>query len=155
VDGACGTHGRGEKIVQGLMEKSDGKRPLGKPRRRWEDGIRMDLREIGWEDVEWVQLAQYRGRCRAVVNAVMNLRILAPLIMLVTNYCNLLFIHDYAFFKLRVSFIYWSGRNNIGWILYCETVSTVWKRLWLISNQFTIPVVDLKTAKIYEIFQPV
>jgi hypothetical protein len=55
-----------------------GKRPLGRPRRRWEDRIRIDLREIGWEDVEWVQLVQDRGRWRAVVNAVMNLPVLAP-----------------------------------------------------------------------------
>jgi hypothetical protein len=60
------------------MENPEGKRPLGRPRRRWEDGIRMDLRETGWEDVEWVQLAQDRGQWRAVVNAVMNIRVLAP-----------------------------------------------------------------------------
>jgi hypothetical protein len=41
-------HGRGEKIMQVLMVKSEGKRPLGRPRRRWEDGIRIDFREIGW-----------------------------------------------------------------------------------------------------------
>jgi hypothetical protein len=45
---ACGTHGRGEKIVKVLVGKPEGKRPLGKPRHRLEDGIRMDLREIGW-----------------------------------------------------------------------------------------------------------
>jgi hypothetical protein len=54
-----------------------GERHLGRPRRRREDGIRMDLRETGWEDVEWVQLAEDRGRRRAVVNAVMNLQVLA------------------------------------------------------------------------------
>jgi hypothetical protein len=48
VDGTCGTHGRGEKEYKSLMAKPEGKRPLGRPRRRWEDGIRMDLREIGW-----------------------------------------------------------------------------------------------------------
>jgi hypothetical protein len=47
VGGACGTHGRGKKSVQGFGGKPEGKRPLGRPRRRWEDGIRMDLREIG------------------------------------------------------------------------------------------------------------
>jgi hypothetical protein len=48
VGGACGTHGRGEKSVyKVLVGKPKGKRPLGRPRRRWEDGIRMDLREIG------------------------------------------------------------------------------------------------------------
>jgi hypothetical protein len=48
VGGACGTHGRGEKSVHGFGGKARRKRPLGKPRRRWEDGIRMDLREIGF-----------------------------------------------------------------------------------------------------------
>jgi hypothetical protein len=55
-----------------------GKRPLERPRHRWEDGIRMDLGEIGWGNVEWIQLAQDRGRWRAFVNTVMNLRDLAP-----------------------------------------------------------------------------
>jgi hypothetical protein len=45
-----------------LMGKPEGRRSLGRPRRRWEDGIRMDLREIGWVGVEWIQLAQDRDR---------------------------------------------------------------------------------------------
>jgi hypothetical protein len=57
--------------------KPEGKRPLGRPRRRWEDGIRMDLREIGWGGVDWILLAQARDQWRAVVSAVMNLRVLA------------------------------------------------------------------------------
>jgi hypothetical protein len=60
-----------------LVGKPQGKRPLGRPRHRWEDGIRMDLREIGWESVEWIQLAQDRGRWQAVVNTMMHLRVLA------------------------------------------------------------------------------
>jgi hypothetical protein len=55
-----------------------GKRLLGRQRRRWEDGIRMDLREIGLGDVYWIRLAQDRDRWRAVVGAVMNLQVLAP-----------------------------------------------------------------------------
>jgi hypothetical protein len=51
--------------------------PLGRPRRRWEDGIIMDLREIDW-GVNWIRLAQDRDRWRAVVNAVLNLLVLAP-----------------------------------------------------------------------------
>jgi hypothetical protein len=58
--------------------KPGGKRPLGRPRRRWEDGIRMDLREIGLGSVDWIRLAQGRDRWRAVVSAEMNLRVLAP-----------------------------------------------------------------------------
>jgi hypothetical protein len=53
---------------------------LGKPRRRWEDGVRMDLREIGWGGggVDWIRMAQDRDRWRAVVSAVTNLRVFAP-----------------------------------------------------------------------------
>jgi hypothetical protein len=58
--------------------KHEGKRPLGKPRRRWEDGIRMDLREIDLGGVDWIRLVQDRDRWRAVVSTVMNLRVLAP-----------------------------------------------------------------------------
>jgi hypothetical protein len=61
-----------------LMGKPEGKRPLERPRHRWEDGIRMDLREIGWGNVDWIQLAQERDRWWALVNTVMNLRVLAP-----------------------------------------------------------------------------
>jgi hypothetical protein len=61
-----------------LMGKPEGKRPLSRPTRRWEDGIRIDLREIGWGSVDWIQLAQDRDRWRALVNTVMNLRVLAP-----------------------------------------------------------------------------
>jgi hypothetical protein len=66
------------KVYTVLVRKQEGKRPLGRPRHRWEDGIRMDLGEIGWGSVEWIHLAQDRGQWRALVNAVMNLRVLAP-----------------------------------------------------------------------------
>jgi hypothetical protein len=66
------------KVYKVLVGKPEGKRPLVRPRRRWEDGIRMDLREIGLGGVNWIQLAQDRGRWRPVVSAVMNLRVLAP-----------------------------------------------------------------------------
>jgi hypothetical protein len=58
--------------------KPDGKRPPEKPRRRWEVEIKLDLVEIGSGGVEWIHLAQDRDRWRTVVNAVMNLRVLAP-----------------------------------------------------------------------------
>jgi hypothetical protein len=61
-----------------LVGNPKGKRPLGRPRRRWEDGITMDLREIGLGGVDWIRLAQDRDRWRAVASAVMNLRVLAP-----------------------------------------------------------------------------
>jgi hypothetical protein len=66
------------KAYRVLMGKPERKRPLGRPWRRWEDGIRMDLTEIGWGSVHWIQLAQDRDRLRALVNTVINLRVLAP-----------------------------------------------------------------------------
>ena len=58
-----------------FVGKPEGKRPLGRPRRRWEDNIKMDLQEVGCGDRGWIQLAQDRDRWRALVNAVMNLRV--------------------------------------------------------------------------------
>jgi hypothetical protein len=55
--------------------KPEGKGPLGRPRRRWVDNIRLDLREVGWGDVDWIGLAQDRNRWRAVVNSVLNLQV--------------------------------------------------------------------------------
>jgi hypothetical protein len=69
--------GEGRYVYRVLVGKPEGKRPLRRPRRRWEDGIKMDL-EIGWGGVEWIHLAQDRDHWRAVVNAVMNLWVLAP-----------------------------------------------------------------------------
>jgi hypothetical protein len=58
-----------------LVRRPEGRRPLGRPRRKW-DKIKMDLREIGFRDVDWIHGAQDRDRWRAVVNTVMNLRVL-------------------------------------------------------------------------------
>jgi hypothetical protein len=58
-----------------LVAKPEGRRPLGRPRRRWFDNIRMDLVEVGWGDVDWIGLAQNRDRWRAFVNSVLNLRV--------------------------------------------------------------------------------
>jgi transcription termination factor 2 len=58
-----------------LVGKSEGKRPLGRPRRRWVDNIRMDLGEVEWGDVDWICLAQDRNKWRALVNSVVNLRV--------------------------------------------------------------------------------
>jgi hypothetical protein len=71
---------RGEKAYRGLVGKPEGKRQLERPRRRWEDGIRMVHREICWGVcvcVEWIRLAQDRDRWRALVSAVLNLPVLA------------------------------------------------------------------------------
>jgi hypothetical protein len=58
-----------------LVRKPEGKRPLGRPRRRWVDNIKMDLLEMGWGAVDWIGLAQDRDKWRAHVNAVMKLRV--------------------------------------------------------------------------------
>jgi hypothetical protein len=57
------------------MGKFEGKRPLGRPRRRWEDNITMYLQEVGCGGMDWIELAQDRDRWRALVNAVMNIRV--------------------------------------------------------------------------------
>jgi hypothetical protein len=58
-----------------LVGKTERKRPLGRPRRRWVDNIKMDLREVGWGGRDWIELAQDRDQWRALVNTVMNLRV--------------------------------------------------------------------------------
>jgi hypothetical protein len=58
-----------------LMGNPEGKRPLGRPKRRWVDNIKMDLREIGWDGMDWIDLVQNRDQWRALVNTVMNLRV--------------------------------------------------------------------------------
>jgi hypothetical protein len=70
--------GEERKVYKCRVGKPEGKLSFGRPRRGWEHGIRMDLREIVWGSVEWIQLAQDRDRWRPVVSAVMNLRVLAP-----------------------------------------------------------------------------
>ena len=66
--------GRGD-AYRVLVEKPEGRRPLGIPRSRLEDNIKMGVCEVGWGSVDWINLAQDRDRWRAVVNAVMNLRV--------------------------------------------------------------------------------
>jgi hypothetical protein len=63
------------KLCRILVGKPERKRPLGRPRRRWEDNVKIDLSEIRWGDMDWIDLAKDRGQWRAIVNTVMNLRI--------------------------------------------------------------------------------
>jgi hypothetical protein len=57
------------------VRRPEGRRPLGRPRRRWEDNNKMDLQEVGWGGMDWIDMAQDRDRFRALVNAVINLRV--------------------------------------------------------------------------------
>jgi hypothetical protein len=72
--------GEERKVCKLLVGKPEGKRPLRRPRHRWENGIRMDLGEISWVEgsVDWIQLAQDMDRWWAVMNTIMNRRILEP-----------------------------------------------------------------------------
>ena len=74
VGGACGAHGEGRGVQRVLVGKPDRKRPLGRPRRRWEDNIKVDIQEVGGGG-DWMELAQDRDRWRTLVNTVMNFRV--------------------------------------------------------------------------------
>jgi hypothetical protein len=90
--------------------KPEGKRPLGRPRRRWVDNIRMDLGEVGWGDVNWIDLAKDRNRWRALVNSVLNLWV---------TYLRSLFFtlrrkYEIKVFETRVTMrIFWSKRSEV------------------------------------------
>jgi hypothetical protein len=73
MGGPCSTNGEKRNAYRLLVRKQEGKTPLGRPRRRWVDNIRMDLGEVVWGDVDWIGLAQDRDRRRALVNSVLNL----------------------------------------------------------------------------------
>jgi hypothetical protein len=72
---ACSTNGGKRNAYRILVGNPEGKRPLGRPRRRRPDNIKTDLREIGWYDMDWIDLVQDRDQWRAFVNMVMNLRV--------------------------------------------------------------------------------
>jgi hypothetical protein len=73
--GPCSTNGEKRNAYRLLVGKPEGKRPLGKPRCRWVDNIRMNLGEVGWGNVDWIGLVKDRNRWRALVNSVLNLRV--------------------------------------------------------------------------------
>jgi len=67
--------GEGRDVYRVMVGKPGGRRPLGRPRRRWEDNIKMDLQEVRYGHMDWIELGQDRDRWWALVNAVMNLRV--------------------------------------------------------------------------------
>jgi hypothetical protein len=67
--------GEGRGAYRILVWRPEGRRPLGRPWRRWEDNIKMYLQEVGWQSMDWIDMAQDRDRWLAVVNTVMNLRV--------------------------------------------------------------------------------
>jgi hypothetical protein len=73
MGGPCSSNGEKRNAYRLLVGKPVGKRPLGRPRRRWVDNIRMDLGEVRWGDVDGIGLAKDRNRWRAIVNSVLNL----------------------------------------------------------------------------------
>jgi len=62
-------------VCRVVVGKPEGKSPLGRSRRRWEDNIKMDLQKVGWGDMEWIAVAEDRDRCGALVNAIMTLQV--------------------------------------------------------------------------------
>jgi hypothetical protein len=75
MGGACSTYGKGRGVYLVLVGKPEVKRPLGRPRHRWEDNVRMDLQEMGCGCEDWIGLAQDRDTWRALVIAVRNFRV--------------------------------------------------------------------------------
>jgi hypothetical protein len=75
VGGTCSKHGEGRSDYKTLVGRLEGKRSLGRPRLSWEDNIKIDLRDVGINEANWIQLVQDRVQWRAFVNTVMNLRV--------------------------------------------------------------------------------
>jgi hypothetical protein len=71
----CSTNWTNRNAYRILARKPERKRPLGRPRRRWVDNIKMDLREIEWDGIDWIYLAQDWDQCRVLLNTVINLRV--------------------------------------------------------------------------------
>jgi hypothetical protein len=75
MDTAYSTNGKKRNEVRILVGKTEGKRPLGRTRRRWKDNVKIDIRDIEWDGMDWIDLVQDRDKWRALVNVVMNFRV--------------------------------------------------------------------------------
>jgi hypothetical protein len=71
----CSTNGEKRNAYRLLVGKTEGNRPLERPKRRWVDNVKMDIREIQWGGMDWIDLAQDREQWRALLNTVMNIRV--------------------------------------------------------------------------------
>lgn len=75
MDGTCDTYGGEQKCMQGFVGNPEGKEPLGRPKRRGDNVIKIYLTETGWQGVNWIHLFRYKDQCRALDNAAINLRV--------------------------------------------------------------------------------
>jgi hypothetical protein len=75
MSGTCNTYGKRRGVYRGFLGKPEVQKPVGRPRRRWEDNIKVDLQEVECGGMDWVDLSQNRDGWRALVKAVMNLRV--------------------------------------------------------------------------------
>jgi len=75
MGGTCSIYGESRGVYRVLLGKPEGKKPLGTPRLRWENIIKMNLQDVGFECMDWIDVAQDRDRWRGLVNVVMNLRV--------------------------------------------------------------------------------
>jgi hypothetical protein len=75
MDRACSTNGEKMNAYSILVGKPEGRRQLGRPRRRWVDNVKIHVRVIGWDDMDWIDLAQDRYQWRVLVNTEVNLRV--------------------------------------------------------------------------------
>jgi hypothetical protein len=119
MGGTCGTYGRQERCVQGFSIEAWGKRPLGRRRCKWEDNFKMGLQEVGWGGMDWIDMAQDRDRWRAVVNAVMNIRVLSNSGKFLTSWGPICFsgrtvLDGVSYYGLDINFCLFSLREENG-----------------------------------------
>jgi hypothetical protein len=98
---ACSTNGNKRNAYRVLVGKSEGKIPLGRPKRRWVDNIKIDLRQTGWADTDWIDLAQDRNQWRTHVNIEMSFRV--PLHYRIVDACETIRNYPGVFERTRSS----------------------------------------------------
>ena len=127
---ACGAYGWGEGGVRVFLGKPEGRRPLGRPRRRWVDNIRTDLQRVGCGYMDWIGLAQDRYRWRTLVSAIMNLRVPWNADNFLTSCKPVSFsrrtLHHVVGKNVRASLICFQSKTNRMWLshffYFCKTL---------------------------------